>query len=169
MSGMWGVPDIAAENFNKGHDCKTSLMAGFKTGTQKRFKAGLRFYLCPFLQPGIQMDVDADDHSEEGIAFPGVDAHIMEMVIIKHPVIDPFAGSAVVVGQFIYIRPPGHGCIEADIPVRFCVDTAAIGGCGAFLFTGAGTHFATGKGAAPFAGMLLFTVAPVDHTETGHA
>ena len=166
---MWGVPDIAAENFNKGHDCKTSLMAGFKTGTQKRFKTGLRFFLCPFLQPGIQMDVDADDHSEEGIAFSGMDAHIMEMVIIKNPVIDPFAGSAVVVDQLIFIRPPGDRSIEPNIPVRFCVDTAAIGRWRTFLFTRAGPHFATGKGTAPFACMLLFTVPPVDHTETSHA
>jgi len=28
------------------------------------------------------MNIDADNHVEEGKAFPGVDAHIIEMVII---------------------------------------------------------------------------------------
>lgn len=30
------------------------------------------------------MDVDANNHGKKGIAFFGVDAHIMKMVIIKH-------------------------------------------------------------------------------------
>ena len=169
MSEIWGVPDIVAENFKKGHDCKTSLMAGFKTGTQKRFKTDLRFFLCPFLQPCIQMDVDADDHSEERITFSGMDAHIMQVVIIEYPVVDSFTGSAVVVDSPIFLRTPWDRSIETDIPVRFCVDTPAIGRRGTFVFTGAGIRSATGKGAAPFAGMLLFTVAPVDHTAAGHA
>jgi len=38
--------------------------------------------LCKLLQPCVQMDADADNHGEEGITFPGVDAHIMKMVII---------------------------------------------------------------------------------------
>ena len=99
---MWGVPDIAAENFNKGHDFKTSLMAGFKTGTQKRIKTDLRFFLCSFFQSRIQMDVDVDDHGEERITFFGMDAHIMQVVIIEYPVVDSFTGSAVVVDQLIY-------------------------------------------------------------------
>lgn len=33
------------------------------------------------------MDADTNDHGEEGIMFSGVDAHIMEMIIIKHPVV----------------------------------------------------------------------------------
>ena len=115
------------------------------------------------------MDVDTDNHSEERIPFSGVDAHAMQMVIIQYPVINPFAGSTVVVDSLIFLRPSGDRGIKPNIPVWFCVDTAAIGRWGTFLFTRAGTHFATGKGTAPFAGMFLFTVAPVDHTETGHA
>ena len=73
------------------------------------------------------MDVDADDHGEEGITFPGMDAHIMKMVIIEYPVINPFTGSAVVVNFLIFLRTSGDRSIEPDIPFRFCVDTAAIG------------------------------------------
>ena len=72
------------------------------------------------------MDVDTDDHGEERIALSGMYAHAMQMVIIKYPVIKPFAGSTVVVDSLIFIRTPGDRSIEADIPVRFCIDTAAI-------------------------------------------
>ena len=37
------------------------------------------------------MDIDADDHGEEGIPLPGMDAHAMQMVIIEYPVVYPFA------------------------------------------------------------------------------
>ena len=77
------MPNIAAKEFNGGHDFKTSLMAGFERGFYA-FKVMLYlcFLFCPFLQPCVQMDADADNHGEEGIAFSGVDAHVMEMVII---------------------------------------------------------------------------------------
>ena len=29
----------------------------------------------------------ADDYGEKGIAFPGMDAHIMKEIIIQHPII----------------------------------------------------------------------------------
>ncbi len=115
------------------------------------------------------MDVDADNHGEEGIAFSGMYAHTMQVVIIKYPVIYPFAGSAVIVNLLIFIRPSWHRGIEADIPVRLGVDAPSIRRRGAILLTGAGIRFAAGKRAAPFTGMLLFAVAPVDHTETCHA
>ena len=75
----------------------------------------------------------------------------------------------VIVDSLIFLSAPWHGSIEADIPVRLCVDAVAIRGFGTFLFTRAGIRFAAGKRAAPFAGMLLFTVPPVDHAEAGHA
>lgn len=115
------------------------------------------------------MDADADNHSEEGISLPCVDAHIMKMVVIQHPVVHPFTGSAVIVDFLIFHRSPGDRGVETDVPVGFCVDTAAVRRGRTFFLTGAGTHFATGEGTAPFAGMLLFTVPPVDHTEPGHA
>ena len=111
----------------------------------------LCFLPCALLQPGIQMNIDADDHGEERIPLSGMDAHAMQMVIIQHPVINPFARSTVVVNSLKFFRTPGHRSIEPDIPVWFCVDTPAIGGWGTFPFTRAGIHFATGKRAAPFA------------------
>jgi len=73
------------------------------------------------------MDADTDNHSEEGIVFSGVDPHIMKMVIIKHPVIYPFAGNTVIVNLFVFICTSGHRGTKPDVPVRFCVNTAAIG------------------------------------------
>lgn len=114
------------------------------------------------------MDIDADDHGEEGIPLPGMDAHAMQMVIIEYPVVYPFARSAVTVGLLIFLRSPRDRGIEPDVPVRLGVDTAAIGGGGTCFPAGAGSYFTAGKGTAPFTGMLLFTVPPVDHTVTGH-
>ena len=45
-------------------------------------KPYLWFLFCALLQPCIQMDADADNHSEERIPLSGVDAHIMKMVVI---------------------------------------------------------------------------------------
>lgn len=162
------MPDIAEEVFSVGHESKTSHMAGFETRFYEVRKTDLRFLFCPFLQTGIQMDIDADDHSEEGIAFSGMYAHIVKVVIVKNPVIYPFAGSTVVINQLVFFRTPGNWSIEADIPVWLCVDTAAIGRWGTLLFALTGVGFAAGKRTAPFTGMFLFTVAPVDHSVTGH-
>lgn len=82
------------------------------------------------------MYIDADGHGEEGIPLSGMDAHIMKMVIVEDPVVYPFAGSAVIVDLLIFRRPSRHGSIEADVPFRLGIDAAAIGGWGAFLFTG---------------------------------
>ncbi len=115
------------------------------------------------------MDIDADDHSKERIPLFGMDAHVVKMVVVKSPVIDPFAGSPVVVNLLIFLSASGHRGIEPDVPVWLCVDTASIGRRGTFLLAGAGVGFPAGKGAAPFAGMLLFTIAPVDHAQACHA
>ncbi len=115
------------------------------------------------------MDIDADDHGEEGVSFPGMDAHIMQMVIIEHSVIDPFAGSAVIVDLLILFCSPWDRSIEADVPVRPGVDAAAIGRGGTFLPAWAGVSLAAGQRTAPFMGMLLFTVSPVDHPQVSHA
>lgn len=76
------MPDIVAKGFNGGHDFKTSLMVGFERGFRKIPKLYFRFLLCAFLQAGIQMDADIDDHCKEGVALSGMHAHIMQMVII---------------------------------------------------------------------------------------
>lgn len=76
------MPNIEAKEINGGHDFKTSLLAGFERGSGKVQKLYLYFLLYTFLQTCIQMDVDTDDHSKEGIALSGMYAHIMQVVII---------------------------------------------------------------------------------------
>lgn len=115
------------------------------------------------------MDADADNHSEEGIPLFGVYAHIMKMIIIQDPVVHPLTGSAVMVCFPVFSRSSWNGSVKADVPVWFCVDTAAIRRGRAFFLTGTGTHFAAGHWTAPFTGMLLFTVPPVDHAQSSHA
>ena len=162
------MPEAAAEMISEWHDFKTSPMAGFEELYEMRKTVLCRLF-CPFLQPGIQMDADTDDHGEEGIPLPGMDSHIMQMVVVQNTVVYSFAGSAVIVNFLIFIRTSGYRSIESDVPFRFCVDTAAVRRGRTFFPAGAGSCFAAGKWAAPFAGMLLSAVAPVDHTEPGHA
>lgn len=162
------MPEVVAEMGNGGHDFKTSLMAGFEEFCEMRKTALCRLF-CPFLQPCIQMNADTDDHGEERIPFPGMDSHIVQMVVVKDTVIYPFAGSAVIVNLLIFFRAACNGRIKTDIPFRFCVNAPAIRGRGAFFLIGAGIRFPTGKRAAPFAGMRLPAVAPVDHTQPCHA
>lgn len=121
------------------------------------------------LQTGIQMDIDADDYREEGISLSGMEPHVIEMVIVEHPVVHPFTGSVIIVNLLIFIGPSEYQGIEPDIPVEFCVNIAAIGRKGTLLPKWTEARFAAGKGASPFTGMLLFTVTPVDHTEASHA
>ena len=109
---------------------KPPPMAGFRSGPGKVQKSGLSVRFCVLLQTRIQMDTDADDCGEEGIAFSGMDAHIVQMVVIQHPVVYPFTGSAVVVDFLIFLSPSGYWSIEPDVPVGFGIDAAAIGGRG---------------------------------------
>lgn len=92
------------------------------------------------------MDVDANHHGEEGIAFSGVDVHIMKMVIIEHSIIYSFAGSTVIVGLLIFLCPSRNRCIEPDVPFRFYIDAAAIGGRRARSLTGAGVYLPQASG-----------------------
>ena len=83
------------------------------------FKLTLWLLLCAFFQPGIQINIDADDHGEERIPLSGMDAHAMQMVIIQYSVINPFTGSTVVVNYLKFLRTPGHRSIEPDIQSGF--------------------------------------------------
>lgn len=103
------------------------------------------------------MDVDSGNHREKGIPFSGMDAHIMEMVIIQNLVIGSLTGSVVVVNLLIFIGSSGNRGVESDIPFWFGIDVAFAGRRGAFLFTGTEIIFTAGQRAAPFMGMLLFT------------
>ncbi len=93
----------------------------------------------------------------------------MQTVTIQHSVVDPFTGSAVVVNLLICIRSTSNRGIKADVPIRFGIDTATIRRGRTCFLTSAGIDFVAGKGATPFAGMLLFAVSPVDHAESSHA
>lgn len=114
------------------------------------------------------MDADADNHGKEGIALSGVDAHIMEMVIIQHPIVQPLTGSAVVVNLLILFGSSWNRSVETDVPVWFCIDTTAIRRGRACFTAWSGIHTAADQRAAPFARMLLPAVSPVDHAEACH-
>ena len=92
------------------------------------------------------MDADTDDHGKEGIPLPGMDSHIMQIVVVKDTVVYPFAGSAVMVNLLIFIRTACNRRVKADIPFRFGVDAPAIGRRGAFLCAGTRSRPAAGKG-----------------------
>lgn len=72
------------------------------------------------------MEADADNHSEEGIPLFGVYAHIMKIIIIQDPVIHPLTESAVIVNFLVFCHSSWNRSVKADVPVWFCVDTAAI-------------------------------------------
>lgn len=162
------MPDIVTEDFNGGHGLKTSLVADFGRRSHKP-KAIFTVFVYALLQPCVQMDTDADNHSEEGIPLFGVYTHIMKMIIIQNPVIHPLTGSAVIVNFLVFCRSSWNGSVKVDVPVWFCVDTAAIRRGGAFFLTGTGVHFAAGQWATLLTGMFLFTVPPVDHAQASHA
>lgn len=93
----------------------------------------------------------------------------MQMVVIQYSVVYPFTADVVVVDFLIFLYTAGDGRIKADIPIGFGIDAPPIVRREVFLLIRAGVLFAAGKMAAPFAGMLLFAVALVDHAEAGHA
>lgn len=65
-----------------------------------------------------------------------MDLHIVQLVIIQDPVIDPFAGCPVFIGVFIFRCSPWDRGVKADVPVRLCINTAAVMGRGAGIPTG---------------------------------
>ncbi len=143
-------------------------MADFETENPYKLETGLCRLFRMLLHLRIQMDTDADDHGEKRITLSGMDAHIMEMVVIEHPVVHSFARSTVVINLLILIGSAWNRRVKPDIPVRFGVDAAAIRRGRTFVLAGTDSDFAAGKGTSPFAGMLLFTISPVDHAQAGH-
>lgn len=97
------------------------------------------------------MNVCTDQPQEERIPLFCVDLHIVQVIIIQDPVIDPFAGCPVFIGVFVFRRSPRNGSIKADVPVRLCINTAAIGGRGAGVSAGTGFYLFTSKRTSPFA------------------
>ena len=74
------------------------------------------------------MYVYAGSHCKKGISFSSVDAHGMQVVIIQDAVVYPFAGCAVFIDFFVFLRAPGNRRIKAGIPCWFGIDAAPIWG-----------------------------------------
>lgn len=72
----------------------------------------------------------------------------MQSIMVQDPVIDPFAGCAVVINLPVFRCPPGDWGIKPDIPVWLCIDRPAIRGSGAD--TVAVVYFFRCKWAPPF-------------------
>ena len=113
------------------------------------------------------MNIDPRDHCKERITLSGMYPHIMQMVVIEYPVVDPFGSSTIIIDFFVLFRTPGNRCVESDIPGRVGVDTPSVRGIGAAVAGRTFFLFATGNGAAPFAAAAFGAKAPVDHAESG--
>ena len=91
------------------------------------------------------------------------------MIVIQDPVIHTLRTCPVVIDSFELCRAAGNGGIEADIPFRFCINTAAISGGGAGIFGGATVFLAAGHWTTPFDPAAAGASAPVDHPAVGLA
>ena len=113
------------------------------------------------------MNIDPCDHGKERIPLSGMYSHIMQMVVIEYPVVDPFGSSTVVIDPFVFFRTSRNRGVEPDIPGRFGVDAPSVRGIRA-AFAGR-TFFllAAGCRAAPFTAAASGTESPVDHAESG--
>lgn len=58
--------------------------------------------------------------------------------------------------------------VMPDVPVKFCVDAAAIRRVRIFVHTRTGFDFTASKRVSPFARMHLPSVSPVDHTQSSY-
>lgn len=86
----------------------------------------------------------------ERIPLFRVDLHIVQLVIIQDPVIDPFAGCPVFIGVFIFRCSPWDRGVKADVPVRLCINTAAVMGRGAGIPTGTEFFLFASNRTSPF-------------------
>ena len=113
------------------------------------------------------MNIDPRDHCKERITLSGMYPHIMQMVVIEYPVVDPFGSSTIIIDFFVLFRTPGNRCVESDIPGRFGVDTPSVRGIGAAFAGRTFFLFAAGCRTTPFASAASGTESPVDHAESG--
>ena len=58
-------------------------------------------------------------------------SHIMQMVVIEYPVVDPFGSGTVVIDLFVLFRTSRNRGVEPDIPGGFGVDAPPVRGIGA--------------------------------------
>lgn len=80
----------------------------------------------PFFIPRIQMDADADRHGQEGIMLFCMDPHGMQPIVIQDAVVDPLGSSTVLISLLPQLGLAHHRGIEADVPVRLGMDSAAV-------------------------------------------
>ena len=113
------------------------------------------------------MNIDPRDHCKERITLSGMYPHIVQMVVIEYPVVDPFGSSTIIIDFFVLFRTPGNRCVEPDIPGRFGVDTPSVRGIGAAFAGRTFFLFAAGCRTTPFASAASGTESPVDHAESG--
>jgi len=78
------------------------------------------------LIPGVQMYTQGDDRCNEGIALNSMKDHPVKSIIVEDAIVDPFGTSSLSVYLFVLLRASGYGCIESDVPFRFCIDNTAI-------------------------------------------
>ena len=113
------------------------------------------------------MKVNSGNHCKERITLSGMYPHIMQMVVIEDPVIDPFGSSTLVIDHFVLFRPPCNRSVKSDIPGGFGVDTPSVRGIGTALAGRTFLLFATGGRATPFAAAATGAESPVEHAESG--
>ena len=75
---------------------------------------------------GIQMDTQGDDCCNEGITLYRMNHHPVKSIIVEDAIVDSFGTSSLSVYLFVLLRASGYGCIESDVPFRFCIDNTAI-------------------------------------------
>lgn len=121
----------------------------------------------PFFIPRIQMDADADRHGYEGIMLFCMDPHGMQPIVIQDAVVDPLGGSTVLISLLPQLGLAHHRGIEADVPVRLGMDSAAVlrGRADAVTLFDLSCFVR----AAPFASMVGPVIAPVSHAVPGLA
>ena len=91
---------------------------------------GSAFHVSGFfyelLITGIQMNADANHCSEKRIMLLPMDLHPVQAIIIQDPVIDTFGCRALVIDFFIVSSTAWYIRVQADIPLRLCLDDTAI-------------------------------------------
>lgn len=110
------------------------------------------------------MNVDACNHGKKRITFFAMDSHIMQMIIVENPIVNPFLTCTVIVYLFVLFCTARNRCIESDIPVRFSINTTPVGRGGAVGFARTAALPATGNRTAPFQTTAVCTFTPIDHT-----
>jgi len=77
-------------------------------------------------KPCIEMDVDTNDQSKEGVAFFTPDTQIFKMIVVQETVVDTLGGGSGLVGVFPLRSTSWNGSKQADIPSRLGIDDSTV-------------------------------------------